>query len=44
MHGVEHLYENAIKGLNAMPPRGGNLTLSDADVKAAVDYMIKAVK
>ena len=44
MHGVEHLYENAIKGLNAMPPRGGNLTLSDADVKAAVDYMVKAVK
>src|SRR5262249_35596267 len=44
MHGVEHLYENAIKGLNAMPPRGGNLTLSDADVKAAVDYMLKAVK
>src|SRR5262249_49726433 len=44
MHGVDHLYENAIKGLNAMPPRGGNLTLSDADVKAAVDYMLKAVK
>ena len=42
--GVERLYENALKGLNAMPPRGGNLTLSDADVKAAVDYMLKAVK
>jgi cytochrome c5 len=44
MHGVEHLYENALKGMGAMPPRGGNLTLSDADVKAAVDYMLKAVK
>jgi cytochrome c5 len=44
MHGIEHLYENALKGLNAMPPRGGNLTLSDADVKAAVDYMVKAAK
>jgi cytochrome c5 len=44
MHGTEHLYENALKGLGAMPPRGGNLTLSDADVKAAVDYMVKAVK
>ena len=44
MHGVDHLYENAIKGINAMPPRGGNLTLSDADVKAAVDFMLKAVK
>ncbi|HET7765368.1 MAG TPA: c-type cytochrome [Burkholderiales bacterium] len=44
MHGVERLYESALKGLNAMPPRGGNLTLSDADVKAAVDYMVKAAK
>src|SRR6266853_2083405 len=40
MHGVDHLYENALKGTGAMPPRGGNLTLSDAEVKAAVDYML----
>jgi cytochrome c5 len=44
MHGTEHLYENALKGIGAMPPRGGNLTLSDAEVKAGVDYMVKAVK
>jgi len=44
MHGPEHLYENALKGVRAMPPKGGNLTLSDAEVKAAVDYMLKAVK
>jgi len=43
-HGAEHLYQNALKGLGAMPPKGGNLTLSDADVKAAVDYMLNAVK
>ncbi|HYA47456.1 MAG TPA: c-type cytochrome [Burkholderiales bacterium] len=43
-HGVEHLHENALKGVRAMPPRGGNLTLSDAEVKAAVDYMVGAVK
>lgn len=44
MHGTEHVYENALKGKGAMPPRGGNLTLSDAEVKAAVDYMLSAVK
>ncbi len=44
MHGTEHVYENALKGKGAMPPKGGNLTLSDAEVKAAVDYMLSAVK
>ena len=44
MHGTEHVYENALKGTGAMPPRGGNLTLSDAEVKAALDYMLAAVK
>lgn len=38
--GKETLYTNALKGLNAMPPKGGNMSLSDADVKAAVDYMV----
>jgi len=27
-----------------MPPKGGNLTLSEGEVKAAVDYMLSAVK
>jgi cytochrome c5 len=44
MHGTDQLYENALKGKGAMPPRGGNPTLSDAEVKGAVDYMLKAVK
>jgi len=44
MHGTEHVYENALKGKGAMPPKGGNLTLSEAEVKAAVDYMLQAVK
>jgi len=44
MHGTEHVYENALKGKGAMPPKGGNLTLSEAEVKAAVDYMLAAVK
>jgi cytochrome c5 len=44
MHGTEHVYENALKGKGAMPPKGGNLTLSEGEVKAAVDYMLGAVK
>ncbi len=43
-HGVDELYQTALKGKGAMPPKGGNLTLPDADVKAAVDYMVGAVK
>lgn len=38
--GKETLYTHALKGFNAMPPKGGNMSLSDADVKAAVDYMM----
>ena len=42
--GAAALYTSALKGKNAMPPKGGNLSLSDADVKAAVDYMVGSVK
>ena len=42
--GMETLYTNSLKGKNAMPPKGGNLSLADADVKAAVDYMVGTVK
>jgi len=42
--GVDALYASALKGKNAMPPKGGNPSLADADVKAAVDYMISQVK
>jgi len=42
--GMDALYANALKGKNAMPPKGGNLSLPDADVKAAVDYMVSLVK
>jgi cytochrome c5 len=42
--GMDGLYANALKGKNAMPPKGGNLSLSDADVKAAVDYLADLVK
>ncbi len=29
-----------IKGKGAMPPKAGNSSLSDADIKAAVEYMV----
>jgi cytochrome c5 len=42
--GVAVLHANAMKGKGAMPPKGGNPSLSDADVSAAVDYMVSAAK
>jgi cytochrome c5 len=42
--GMDALYAAALKGKGAMPAKGGNASLPDADVKAAVDYMAAAVK
>lgn len=42
--GAGALVATAIKGKGAMPPKGGNLSLSDDAVKAAVDYMIAQSK
>lgn len=45
--GANVLYDHALKGFQGkvgmMPPKGGS-TLPDAEVKAAVDYMVAAVK
>lgn len=45
--GKSVLYEHAIKGFQGkagvMPPKGGS-SAADADVKAAVDYMVSAAK
>jgi cytochrome c5 len=42
--GIEVLYTSALKGKNSMPAKGGNPSLSDADVKATVDYIVAAAK
>jgi cytochrome c5 len=42
--GAATLHEHALQGKGAMPPKGGNMSLSDADVKAAADYMIGLAK
>ena len=38
--GKEALYYSAIEGYNAMPPKGLCEQCSNAQIKAAVDYMI----
>jgi len=42
--GMDALYASALKGKGAMPPKGGNNALADADVKAAVDYLAGLAK
>ncbi len=42
--GLDALHASALKGKGAMPAKGGNPALPDADVKAAVDYMVSAAK
>jgi len=39
--GVDVIYQNAIDGKGAMPPKGGRADISDDDVKMAVDYMLE---
>ena len=38
------LYNSALKGKNAMPAKGGAVSTPDADIKAAVDYLISQAK
>jgi cytochrome c5 len=46
--GANVLYDHAIKGFQGkagvMPAKGGNASLSDAEVKAAVDYIVAGAK
>ncbi len=46
--GLTKLYKNAIDGYSGqygvMPPKGGNVDLTEDEVKAAVDFMIKDIE
>lgn len=42
--GMKTVYKNAINGLNAMPPKGGAMDLTDAQVKDIVNFMVKSSK
>lgn len=41
--GFATLVDHAINGIGAMPPKGGNASLSDEEVEAAVAYMVEPV-
>lgn len=42
--GKDALLASALNGKGAMPPKGGNANLGEADLKAAIDYMLAAAK
>ena len=42
--GNDALVASVIKGKGAMPPKGGNVSLADADIKAAVEYLVTQIK
>ena len=42
--GPSVLHEHALKGIRMMPAKGGNAALVDAEVMAAVDYMVSRSK
>lgn len=38
--GLDALLKSALGGKGAMPPKGGNSALSDAELKAAIEFMV----
>src|SRR6267143_2160958 len=44
MHGTDGLLQSALKGKGAMPPKGGNPSLSDDEVRAGLEFMVSQSK
>ncbi|HKJ05625.1 MAG TPA: c-type cytochrome [Geopsychrobacteraceae bacterium] len=42
--GMDHMYASAINGKGSMPAKGGHKSLTDDEVKAAVDYLVEESK
>lgn len=41
--GLDGVWNNALNGLNAMPPRGTCGNCSDDEIKAAIEYMVEGI-
>ena len=42
--GTDALVQSVVKGKGAMPPKGGNAALSEAEIRAAVEFMASQAK
>jgi cytochrome c5 len=42
--GKDQLVQSVINGMGAMPPNAGNPSLSEAEIRAAVDYIVDQVR
>ena len=42
--GMDPLVQSVLKGKGAMPPKAGNPTLSDAEIRAAIEFMVSQSK
>jgi len=42
--GTDSLMQSVLKGKGAMPPKGGNASLNEAQVRAAVEFMVSQSK
>lgn len=42
--GVDGLMKSVLNGKGAMPPKAGNPSLTDAEIRAAVEYMVSQAK
>lgn len=44
VRGRPEMLHSVLRGKGAMPPKGGNASLSDAQAKAALDYMLSRIE